>query len=106
MDEASAKTFEAMDERDLALVLTQVNRRMLMLRAGVPDTVFWYSVLARICKLLSASPTLTTSEKNLLSNPPKDVNARIQVIKRLRERSGARLYACRDIVDEWMKLNL
>lgn len=103
------KTFDALDENELNLVLNQVARRMLVLRAGVPDASLWYGVLMRVGKWLRTEPVLNDTEKNFLIDPPLDngkpISGRIRAIRNMRERSGGNLSACKEIIDAWIKDN-
>jgi hypothetical protein len=104
MDTLEKKSFDAFDENDLALVLTQVARRMLVLRKDTPDIGFWHSTIFRVSKFLGALPTLTEAEKNILlvSNGTR----KIDVIRSIRQRTGFRLRACSEMVKSWIAKNM
>jgi hypothetical protein len=97
------RMFDAMDEADLALVIQQSARRLLTLRAEVPDTAFWFDTLQRITKMLNAVPTVNEKEKQLILHPAPGTNGRIRAVRNLRERTGMRLKAACEIVETWMK---
>jgi len=97
------KSFDQMDEQDLAAVLNQVSRRMIVLNVGAPDADFWNNVITRVSKLLSAIPHLTPDEKLVLLSGHS--NVKINVIRSLRQRTGMRLNACKNIIENWMRLN-
>lgn len=103
------ETFDNFDENDLSMVLKQVARRMMVLRARTEDSTFWFGVLLRVSKWLSQTPVVNTVEQELLIDPPfadnKRMSGRMQAIKHMRERSGMQLTACMHIVDAWVKDN-
>ena len=98
--------FDKLDENELTLVINQVARRMIILRATTPDSAFWYGVLMRVNKWLSTEPIVNEKEKELLLNPPTNVSGRTRAVKSMRERTGANMAACMEIVDAWIKDNL
>lgn len=98
--------FDKLDENELRLVINQVARRMMILRATTPDAAFWYGVLMRVNKWLSTTPEVNDEEKELLINPPTAISGRARAMKNMRERSGMQLSACKDIVDAWIKDNI
>lgn len=99
-------TFDLLDEKDLSIILEQVSKRALKLRSNTPDSLFWINVLMRFNRWLLSAPTLNDEEKAILVAPTKEgVNAKLQVIKSLRQRSGMRLHACQEIVHTWMQTN-
>lgn len=100
------ETFDRLDENGLALVLHQVGRRLLVLRCTTPDASFWYSVLMRVNKWLASEPIVNDAEKALLLNPPANVSGRVRAIRSMRERTGANMSACKEIIDDWIKENL
>jgi hypothetical protein len=104
------ETFDKLDENELTLIINQVARRMMTLRCATPDTAFWYSVLLRVSKWLATTPFVDETEKKFLINPPFDgetrLSGRVQAMKHMRERSGAQLSACKEIIDVWIKDNL
>ncbi len=102
----SLENFDQLDENELALVLNQIGRRMLVLRSDVPDSAFWYGVLMRVNKWLATQPFVNDAEKQLLVNPPSNVSGRVRAIKSMRERSGRNMYSCMAVVDKWIKENL
>lgn len=102
MEENRFESFDKLDENELSLVLDQVARRMMMLRTSTPDAAFWYGVLRRVGKWLSTEPVVNEVEKNLLFSPPTNLNGRTRAIKSMRERSGANMAACIEIVDKWV----
>lgn len=95
--------FDSFDESDLALILQQVGKRFLILRSAYPDSAFWFSIIQRVIKVLSSSPQLNDEEKNLILNPPENGNGNIKAIRSLRDRTGLRLRACKDIIDAWIE---
>lgn len=103
------ESFDKLDENELALVLNQVARRMLVLRVSTPDASFWYGVLMRVGKWLQTEPFVNEAEKKFLVDPPFDngrpVSGRVKAIKSMRERSGAQMSACKEIIDVWIKEN-
>lgn len=100
------ESFDKLDENELTLVINQVARRMIMLRASTPDSTFWYGVLMRVNKWLKTDPHVNEAEKAHLLAPPGSLNGRTRAIKSMRERSGANMAACMDIVDKWILENL
>lgn len=103
-------SFDRLDENELNLVLNQVARRMLVLRAGVPDATFWFGVLMRVGRWLQTEPVVNEVEKEYLLNPKLDngspISGRVRAMKNMRERTGANLSACKEIVDLWIKDNI
>ncbi len=101
------ETFDKLDENELTLVLNQVGRRMLILRASAPDSSFWYSILMRVNKWLATEPIVNEDEKKLLINEqPSNLNGRTRAIKNMRERSGRNMSACMAVVDKWISDNI
>ena len=100
-------TLNSFDENQLGMLLHQIGRRMLILRATTPDSAFWYSVLMRVNKWLSTTPILDDEEKTLLcTEPGPGVSQRIRAVRHLRDRTGMRLHACLDLVDDWISNNM
>lgn len=108
MDETKLlnNTFEAFGENELTAILHQVAKRMMVLRSRTPDALFWFNVLMRVNKWLSVAPVISENEKALLLTAPGTVSGRTKAIMSLRSRSGMRLYACKDIIDTFIKDNM
>jgi hypothetical protein len=98
--------FDKLDEEELAYILAQAGRRMAVLRCTTPDMPFWHTVLSRVCKWLSADPTLTEAEKKLLHNPPEKVSGRARSVMRLRDRTGMNMATCMKLIDTYIHDNI
>lgn len=100
------KFFNEMDESDLALILDEIGKRMLIIRAGTPSAPFWFGVLCRISRWLNNAPSLNEAEKSLVRGPwPDGVNGKIRAMINLRVRTGIRLTHSKQIVEQWIKEN-
>jgi hypothetical protein len=101
------RSFDKMDESDLALILGQVARRILQLRQTSPDISFWFTITLRLSKWLNNLPRLNDVEKRFIIGPNQvGVNGRVRAIVTLRQRSGMRLQAAKAVVDKWISDNL
>jgi len=101
-----SETFDELDENELAIVLTQVARRMSVLRCTTPDMLFWHSVIMRVNKWLSTEPVLNHVEKEFLLSPPANTSGRLRAMRSMRDRSGMQINACKEVIDAWIKINI
>src|SRR5271157_1749737 len=99
-DHLAKKSFDAFDEADLSIVLTQVARRMVQLRPNTPDVGFWYNTIYKVSKFLNSFPSLNETEKQMLVK--SNGNGIINAIRSMRDRTGMRLKPCHDIVKAWV----
>jgi hypothetical protein len=100
------KMFHLFDESDIALVLRQAAKRMVMIKQENPDIGFMYDTIMRFAKIIE-SGELNEEEKNHILNPSPDpkVSGRTQAILSLRRRTNMRFHAAVKIVDDWIQKN-